>query len=86
MQDLFTSIQMEIRSLETLPYDPGMAVEVIDTIDDPTLPEGQIVIQETLSPMVLWREEVVKTAEVVTHRGTVLSGSKVHAGNDRYRD
>jgi hypothetical protein len=61
---------LETVSLDGRPHDAGLAATVIDTVDEPTLPKGQTIVIETLSPMVLWRGQVVKTAEVVTGRGT----------------
>ena len=44
-------------------------MRVIDAVDDPALPAGEAVIAETLSPLVLWRGRVIRSADVVTRRG-----------------
>src|SRR5918999_6228571 len=36
-------------------YEPGLAVEVLDALDDSTLPGGSQLIDETISPVVLFR-------------------------------
>jgi len=69
-EDFLKSFELETVSLDGRPHDAGLAATVIDTVDEPTLPHGQTVVIETLSPIVLWRGQVVKTAEVVTGRGT----------------
>lgn len=47
-------------------YEPGLAVEVVDTIADKDAPEGAGVIHETVAPVVAWRGVVVKHGIVVT--------------------
>ena len=56
--------------MDGLPFDAGMAARVIDTVDDPKLPAGKSFVAETLSPLVLWRGNVVRDADIVTRRGT----------------
>jgi len=50
-------------------YDPGLAVEVVDTVSDPNLAEGDATIDETVSPIVRWRGAVIRQGQVVTRRG-----------------
>jgi len=70
MGDFLHQCELEIQSLDGRPFDPGMAASVLDTIHDPSLARGQIVIDQTISPIILWRGTVVKPAEVVTRRGS----------------
>ena len=70
MEDFLKLCELEARDLDGLPFDPGLAARVLDTTDDPRLPEGTAVIGETLSPMVLWRGTVAQPADVVTRKGT----------------
>jgi hypothetical protein len=69
MEDFLKRCDLEVRSLDGMPFDPGLAARVVDTADAPELPEGATVICQTLSPMVLWRGRVVRGAEVATRRG-----------------
>ena len=69
MEDFLNRCEIEVRSLDGIPYDAGLAARVVDTADAPDLPEGVTVISETLAPMVLWRGRVVRAAEVATRRG-----------------
>jgi len=69
------------RAIEALdimgqPYEPGLAVDVVDVIPDANLPEGPGVIDETVAPIVLWRGAVVKHGQVVTRRGCRTSPSR----------
>ena len=68
MDDLIKAWGLEVRGLDGQPYDAGMAARVIDTIEDGRMPEGAEVIAETVSPMVLWRGQVLRVAEVVTRQ------------------
>ena len=70
IEDFLKLCELEARNLDGHPFDAGLAAHVVDTADDPLLPEDKVVISETLSPMVLWRGAVAKPAEVVTRRGT----------------
>lgn len=49
-------------------YEPGLAVEVLDALDDESLPEGVAFIDETVSPIVMWRGTVVRFGQVVVRR------------------
>ena len=52
------------------PYDPGLALEIEETISDPYAPEGSLVIEQVVTPIVLWRDAVVRHARVVIRKGT----------------
>ena len=78
MEDFLKSCSLEVRGLDGQPFDPGMAARVVDTMDDPSLPEGAAVVAETVSPMVMWHGQVVRVADVVTRRGG--KGGKQNAG------
>ena len=70
MEDFLKRCELEVRPMDGLPFDAGMAARVIDTVDDPKLPAGKSFVAETLSPLVLWRGNVVRDADIVTRRGT----------------
>ena len=55
----------EVLDVTGRPYEPGLAVEVLDAYADATLPSGAKVIDETVSPIVLWRGSVVRHGQVV---------------------
>jgi len=48
------------------PYDPGLAVEAVEVLDEPDGPDGYGRIEEMVSPIVLWRGTVVSHGQVVT--------------------
>lgn len=50
------------------PYEPGLAVEIIDTIADDDTPDGTGIIDETVTPVVLWKGLVIRQGQVVTRR------------------
>jgi hypothetical protein len=50
-------------------FDAGMAVMVVDVIEDTALRAGEVLVEEMVSPTVLWRGQVVRAGEVVTRKG-----------------
>ena len=74
MEDFLGQCALEVRDLDGRPFDAGLAARVVDAVDDPRLPPGTAVVAETVSPLVLWRGNVVKPAEVVTRRGVAAEG------------
>lgn len=68
LEEFLRRHELDVQTLDGRTFDPGLAVKVIDTIEKNSLPAGQTVIEETLSPIVLWRGQVVREAEVVTAR------------------
>ncbi|MDB5322208.1 MAG: hypothetical protein JWN40_3839 [Phycisphaerales bacterium] len=78
MDDFLKACSLEVRGLDGQAFDVGMAARVLDAVDDPTLAEGSAVVVETVAPMVLWRGQVVRVADVVTRRGG--KGDKANAG------
>ena len=55
-------------------HEPGLAVEVVDVIADAALAPGAELIDETVSPVVLWRGRVVRHAQVVIRRAADSQG------------
>jgi len=56
-----------VMDLTGRPYEPGLAVEVIDVIGDGA-GGGAELIDETVAPVVLWRGSVVRHGQVVVRR------------------
>jgi len=59
---------LSVLDLTGRPHDPGLAAEVLDVIHDPALAEGPGVVEETVSPVVLWRGRVVRHGQIVVRR------------------
>lgn len=59
---------LEVLDLTGRAYEPGLAVEVLDAYTDATLPAGAQVVDETVSPIVLWRGSVVRHGQVVIRK------------------
>lgn len=68
--------EIEIMDVTGRPYEAGLAVEVVDMLNDECAPEGMGVIDETVTPIVLWRGTVVKHGQIVTRRRTQETGHK----------
>ena len=69
IDDFVKGCELEVRDLDGRPFDAGLAARVVDAVEDGRLPPGRAMIAETVSPLVLWKGNVVKAAEVVTRRG-----------------
>jgi hypothetical protein len=58
--------EIEAMDFTGQPYEAGLAVEVVDSLKDESAAEGHLVIDETISPIVIWHGTVVKLGQVVT--------------------
>ena len=56
---------LEVLDIKGRAYEPGLAVEVLDAYKDAMLPAGAQVVEETVSPIVLWRGSVIRYGQVV---------------------
>lgn len=65
---LLEELELVVVDLSGRPYDPGMIQEVLEVRKDPTMPEGQVLIDETISPTVTWRGSVVQAGQVSLRR------------------
>jgi hypothetical protein len=57
---------LSVVDLTGRPYEPGLAVEVVDVVGAGD--GGAEVIEETVAPVVLWRGSVVRHGQVVVRR------------------
>jgi hypothetical protein len=70
LTSFLAGLGIETRDLTGQPYDPGLAVEVVDSEEDADAPEGSARIEEMLSPIVLRNGQLIKTGQVAVSRGT----------------
>ena len=59
---------LEVLDVTGRPYEPGLAVEVLDAFQDAGLPAGAQVVDETVAPVVLFRGAVVRHGQVIVRR------------------
>jgi hypothetical protein len=59
---------LEVLDVTGRPFEPGLAVEVLDAFEDETLPAGSQVVDETVAPVVLYQGAVVRHGQVVVRR------------------
>lgn len=64
----FQGIGLEILDMTGKTYDHGMALDIIETINDESLEPGIEVVKETISPIVVYQGQVVKHGQVVTRK------------------
>ena len=65
---LLEELELVVVDLAGRPYDPGMIQEVLEVREDPSMPENQVLIDETISPTVTWRGSVVQAGQVSLRR------------------
>ncbi len=61
---------IEIIDLQGRPYDPGMAPDVVETCEHNDPCNTIAVIEETVSPTVLWRGRVIEPGKIVVSCAT----------------
>ncbi len=61
--------ELSVLDLTGQPYEPGLAVEVLDVFADEEMAHGPGVIDETVTPVVMWRGVVVQFGQVIVRRG-----------------
>ena len=59
---------LEVLDVTGRPYEPGLAVEVLDAFADASLPQGAQVVDETVAPVVLYHGAVVRHGQVIVRR------------------
>jgi hypothetical protein len=69
MGDFLKSVEVDVEGMEGKTFDAGMACVVVDSVEDEAMEAGKVVIEETVSPMVMWKGKVVRNAQVVTRKG-----------------
>lgn len=67
-EKFFQELGFEVLDMTGKTYDPGMALDIIDSIHDETLESGIEIIDETISPIVIYQEQVVKHGQIVTRK------------------
>jgi hypothetical protein len=73
--EVLSEMNIELVDLAGRSYDPGMAPEVVDVQDDPKLGVGIVVIDETISPTVMWRGQVIEAGQIGLRRGYATAQS-----------
>lgn len=61
---------LEVLDVTGRPYEPGLAVEVLDAFEDARLPAGSQVVDEMVAPVVLYRGAVVRHGQVIVKRNS----------------
>jgi hypothetical protein len=66
--EILSEMKIEIVDMAGHAYDPGMVPEVVDVRIDSGLDEGLSVIDETLSPTVMWQGQVIAAGQISIRR------------------
>lgn len=54
------------------PYVAGLIEQVVDIVEDPTLPPGKQIVDEVVKPTIAWREQVAFPGEIIVRRSLEL--------------
>jgi hypothetical protein len=68
--DALSGLELEAIDLTGQAYDPGLALELLGTVDDGALPAGTVLIDEMVAPLCLWQGRVVRQGQVITRSST----------------
>jgi hypothetical protein len=71
--ETLNAMEIQIVDLAGRIYDPGLVPEVVEVLLDETLPQGHAVIEETITPTVMWRGQVVKAGQIVIKRSPEIT-------------
>jgi hypothetical protein len=66
--EALNTMGIEIIDLAGRIYDPGLVAEVVEVHHDETFPDGHAVIEETITPTVTWRGQVIKPGQIIVKR------------------
>ena len=69
LQKFLAEREMTVLDLTGRSYEPGMSVEVLEALEDEHLGRDELVIDEMVEPVVLWRGRVVKFGRIVVRQG-----------------
>ncbi|MCA1592251.1 MAG: hypothetical protein LC754_06295 [Acidobacteria bacterium] len=61
--------ELSVLDLAGRGHEPGLALDVLDVIEDESLPQGTEIIEEMVAPIVLWRGAVVRYGQAIIKRG-----------------
>ncbi|MBP7861463.1 hypothetical protein KA183_07260 [bacterium] len=67
-EKFFSDLGITLVDLTGTPFDPGLAAEVIEVIDDDSMKTGESQISETISPLVMLQGSAIKHAQVVIRK------------------
>ncbi len=68
IHSLLRGLEIEVLDLTGQPYEPGLAVEVVDRLEEGFESREATVIVEMLTPIVLLRGQVVRYGQIVVGR------------------
>jgi hypothetical protein len=66
--EALNAMEIEIIDFAGHIYDSGLVPEVVEVRQDETIPNGHVVIEETVAPTVTWRGQVIKPGQIIVRR------------------
>ena len=74
--EVLKTVGLDTIDLTGRKYDAGLAPEVLNVILDDTIPKGQVLIEETVSPIVTWCGQIIKPGQIIVKRSPLENDSK----------
>jgi hypothetical protein len=74
--EVLKTVGLETIDLTGRKYDAGLAPEVLNVILDDTVPKDQVLIEETVSPIVTWCGRIIKPGQIIVKRSPLQNESK----------
>lgn len=75
LNEILERVGMRIVDFAETPYDPGIAAEVLEVHEDPSLPDDSSVVDETVLPTVMCNGRIIQAGEVVVRKAPRKQGN-----------
>lgn len=66
----FQEIGIEVLDMSGKPFEPGLAVEIVDSVQDEALEDEAVLVEEMIVPVVFYKNTVVKHGQVVVRKAS----------------
>jgi hypothetical protein len=68
LNEILNSIGIRTIDFAGTAYDPGIVPEVLEVQIDPALPQDTSLIEETVSPTVMWNDKVIQMGQIIVRQ------------------
>ena len=79
INEALSAIGIEALDFKGRTYDPGLVPEVVEVHNDEGLPEGQSIVEETISPTLTLRGQIIKPGQIIVKRSPSRSEKEPEA-------
>jgi hypothetical protein len=72
---ILEDLNITILNVKGRPYEAGLIQEVVDVVEDDSLPVGKQFIEEVVAPTIAWRGQIVQPGQITIRRSSLGSPS-----------